>query len=319
MFIIYMYTLGGKAYIGQTSQTLYRRAGNLFIRYKSCPAFHSAVKKYGADAVKTEILYRCETLDEANRLEVLCITRYGTLAPNGYNLTTGGVNYTPSEETKRRISIAKKGHVQTPETRAKISKNNARYMLGKTPSQQTRAKIGAAHKGKTVSDVTRAKLSSAHKGKILSDEHRANIATAVQNQVHEGTHHFLGGEISRKSNRKRVAEGTHNWLGPEHNRKRLDAGTHNLLGKNNPVHQRIADGTHNFLNNPELHRKAQRRGAYAKRQKAKARRREHYRLYASLLFTKSLCEIYRTRKLTREGFFDKDVPDTSQADPQYLF
>jgi hypothetical protein len=43
----------------------------------------------------------------------------------------------------------------------------------------------------------------------------------------------------------RVANGTHNFLGPTSpNIRRLADGTHNLLGKNNPVHKLYASGSH---------------------------------------------------------------------------
>ena len=61
---------------------------------------------------------------------------------------------------------------------------------------------------------------------------------------------LTGEEISAlysAGNRKRIADGTHHFLGGENNRRRIANGTHNLLGDRNPVHQRIADGTHHFL------------------------------------------------------------------------
>jgi len=89
-------------------------------------------------------------------------------------------------------------------------------------------------------------------------------------RVENGTHPFLGGEISRKVNQKRLAAGTHNFQdrekARERNLKRVENGTHPFLGGEmqrennlkrvaNGTHQclggeiqrkRIADGTHNF-------------------------------------------------------------------------
>lgn len=48
-----------------------------------------------------------------------------------------------------------------------------------------------------------------------------------------GTHHWQNGNSPNyggRLNRQLVAEGRHNWLGPEANQKRIDAGTHNFLG-----------------------------------------------------------------------------------------
>ena len=53
--------------------------------------------------------------------------------------------------------------------------------------------------------------------------------------------------LATKSNLDRVAKGTHPWAGGELSRKRVADGTHNFLGANNPVHKKIADGTHHWF------------------------------------------------------------------------
>ena len=62
-------------------------------------------------------------------------------------------------------------------------------------------------------------------------------------RVAEGTHNFQGD--SNPSKRK-ITSGVHHWLGPECNAKRIENGTHNFLGDNNPSHTRVASGTHNW-------------------------------------------------------------------------
>ena len=67
-------------------------------------------------------------------------------------------------------------------------------------------------------------------------------------RIEDGTHNFLDGEIARKSNAKRIAEGTHNLQGannPTH--RRIQDGTYHMLGEDNPAVQRVNNGTHNFL------------------------------------------------------------------------
>ena len=177
-----------------------------------------------------------------------------------------------------------------------------------------------------------------------SDVTKGKLRKKALERVKAGTHNFQG---KNNPSHQRVADGTHNFQDPDiqkksyaarqkNNRQRLRDGTHNFQGKNNPSHQRVADGTHQMLGG-DIQRKAQNKlvengthnfqgtDKYARyanwvhRQKSKARRRELYRISAVLLFTKSLCEIYRTRQLTREGFFDKEIPDTSNAKQQTLF
>ena len=81
-------------------------------------------------------------------------------------------------------------------------------------------------------------------------------------RVADGTHHFLGGEITREINRKRVADGTHNFLDSEFqseiNRKRVADGTHHFLGgeiQSETSRKRVADGTHNFLGGEINHKR----------------------------------------------------------------
>ena len=181
MFIVYRHTLpNGKAYIGQTCRPLHHRTGRDFAGYKECVAFYSATQKYGAANVKTEILYTCEDVHEANRLETLCIARHNSLAPHGYNLTTGGSSGLLSDETKAKLSAAQTGKTHTDEVRAKISEavsGKKHPNWGKTLSTETRAKVSANNarywKGKKFSDKTRAKLSAARRGKTHSAESRA--------------------------------------------------------------------------------------------------------------------------------------------------
>lgn len=61
--------------------------------------------------------------------------------------------------------------------------------------------------------------------------------------VADGTHHLLSGEIQRAANAKRIANGTHNWQGPEHNNKKVEDGTHVFLGSSQNE-KMLADGTH---------------------------------------------------------------------------
>ena len=49
-------------------------------------------------------------------------------------------------------------------------------------------------------------------------------------RIGAGTHNFLGGDIPRKNQQRRVVEGTHQWLGDK-----------------NPVHERLRNGSHEWL------------------------------------------------------------------------
>lgn len=53
--------------------------------------------------------------------------------------------------------------------------------------------------------------------------------------------------LATQSNLMRVKNGTHPWVGGELSRKRVQDGTHNFLGPNNPVHKKIANKTHHWF------------------------------------------------------------------------
>jgi hypothetical protein len=65
-----------------------------------------------------------------------------------------------------------------------------------------------------------------HRAKVANGTHHCLGGHHAKKLVAEGKHNFVGGEIQRKSNRKRIAAGTHNLLGPTSNQQRLSQGTH---------------------------------------------------------------------------------------------
>jgi hypothetical protein len=151
--------------------------------------FEQKVIEYGKENFKKEILDDSfKTRQEAFDAQAKYIIEYNTLVPNGYNISPKGGHGCKgcwSEESKNKI----KGHPnwlksQTPESRAKISKNNAKPMLGKHHTEESNEKNRQAHLGKEswnkglkgaqvawnkglkgISEETRQKLRNAHKGK----------------------------------------------------------------------------------------------------------------------------------------------------------
>ena len=74
-----------------------------------------------------------------------------------------------SEETRKKMSEAKKGKKLSEETRKKMSeakKGEHNPFYGKTHNDKSRKKMTEAKKGHTVSEETRKKISEAKKGKI---------------------------------------------------------------------------------------------------------------------------------------------------------
>ena len=112
-YIVYKHTCpNGKVYIGITMQGIKRRWGNGH-NYSRQKLFNSAIKKYGWDNIKHEVLF--ENLDETNAKEIEkgLIQEYKSFdSKYGYNISLGGegtYGYKMSEEQRRKLSISHKG------------------------------------------------------------------------------------------------------------------------------------------------------------------------------------------------------------------
>ncbi|WPJ20668.1 endonuclease [Pseudomonas phage vB_PF_Y1-MI] len=82
--------VNGKRYIGITNNPAKRRKQHLSWKGQpSSPVLRSAVEKYGSENFSFEVLVE-GSKDYINELEVSAIAHYGTIAPNGYNLQSGG-------------------------------------------------------------------------------------------------------------------------------------------------------------------------------------------------------------------------------------
>ena len=91
-----------------------------------------------------------------------------------------------SDETKKKMSEARKGRTQSEETRKKISeakKGRTSNRKGVTLSAETRKKMSEAKKGKKLKPFTeehRRKLSETMKGRIFSEETRRKLSEAAK-------------------------------------------------------------------------------------------------------------------------------------------
>lgn len=124
-FCVYIHTntVNGKRYVGQTCRknpaSRWHKDGS---GYKSNDHFTNAIKKYGWDSFRHQIVLDGLTLEEANLAESLLIDIFDTMnQEHGYNKKYGGNNGFLSDEAKRRISISNTGRQITDEHRAKIS------------------------------------------------------------------------------------------------------------------------------------------------------------------------------------------------------
>ena len=87
--IIYKITnlTNGKVYVGQTKFSVEKRFKE---HSKADSLIGRAIRKYGIENFKTEILETCRTFIELNEREIFWIKKLNCKVPNGYNIADGG-------------------------------------------------------------------------------------------------------------------------------------------------------------------------------------------------------------------------------------
>ena len=171
----------GKMYVGVT-RTNPKHRWNNGQGYKGQSRFFNAIKKYGWENFKHEILLEGLTKEEAELAERLFIGYWNlTSQEYGYNIDGGGsLNKDVSETTRQKMSQSHKG-----------CKN---YMYGKCHSQDTKDKISRANKGrhsgvdnprygKHHTKEAKLKMSMANKGKVIPPDMREKISIALGKRV----------------------------------------------------------------------------------------------------------------------------------------
>jgi len=115
-----------KIYIGVTKQSLKKRWGKNGEGYKTQTYFYRAIKKYGWENFRHEILYTDLTKDEACEMEIKLIALYESdNKEKGYNCYPGGeigpAGRSLSKETREKMSKARKGKKFSDEHKQKIA------------------------------------------------------------------------------------------------------------------------------------------------------------------------------------------------------
>lgn len=190
----------GKQYVG-LSKNLTKRWQNHFCANGGAPALHAAIKKYGKDKFIFSHICDAFNVDAARDIERMLIIQHNTKAPNGYNLTDGGegvvgrsltddekekksrsmfllmASLTPEEKAKK---FGTKGRKHTVETLEKMRQSNIGKNLGKTASEETKAKMSAIHKSRPrqpLSDETKEKIRQSLLGRKMPESERPKHAS----------------------------------------------------------------------------------------------------------------------------------------------
>jgi hypothetical protein len=129
-YLVYKHTciISKKSYIGYTSKTMEERfSGHLCeMKYGSTYAFHNALRKYGKENFKSEILYVCYSKKDASYAEIELINAYDT-KNNGYNETYGGENPPVksgvSHYKSKKITIDNIDYVSLTDVRKRLNTN----------------------------------------------------------------------------------------------------------------------------------------------------------------------------------------------------
>ena len=170
-YFVYKHTSpSGKVYIGITSNSLQRRwkGGH---GYVTNPHFMRAIKKYGWEAFKHEVLAEGLTEQDAKRMESELIAQYDSTNPTkGYNVDPGG--NTRSAKTVEKVRLALTGRPLSAAHRARISE----AQRGRVLKEETRRAISESCKrNPKVMEHIRA-LNRSMAGQPKTEEHRRRIS-----------------------------------------------------------------------------------------------------------------------------------------------
>ena len=171
----------GKRYIGITSQPLEYR-WNEGRGYQYQPLIFRAIRKYGWCNIDHVILAKELSEEAAKELEKFYISKYKTSNKQfGYNLTLGGeghLGYSPTAETREKLSKSNRGKKRTENFRQQCSERAKNQVM----LQETKDKISESLKKRGNSFVTpeyREKLSSA----LLGNKNaKGTVQSAEANQ-----------------------------------------------------------------------------------------------------------------------------------------
>jgi group I intron endonuclease len=180
-------TINGKAYVGQTVNSIQERFRTHCATSSEgkCPALWAAIQNYGKDKFTIELLWSepgCtrEVLDDK---EIDMIAEHDTISPNGYNLMSGGHGARHNDESRKKISEAKKKlwEEKGDEIRAQIKERGV--------SDETRQRMSEACIRKYQEHPELKEYSKHRKGAVHTEETRAKMVEAWERRKQDPNFH----------------------------------------------------------------------------------------------------------------------------------
>jgi group I intron endonuclease len=180
---VYLYVItnfvNDKWYIGITNNPKKRWSSH---KKSNTPVISKAIKKYGCENFEFKII-TSGTRQEMFKLEEICIAKFNTQVPNGYNIAPGGEYNKPSTDGAKRISAWAKKRRHSPEIIEKIRTANTglkrtqefcerlrKANLGKKHTPETCEKLRKANLGKKHTPETRERIRKSNTGKRRTKE-----------------------------------------------------------------------------------------------------------------------------------------------------
>lgn len=190
MYEIYLieHIATGKKYVGCTSKG-YENRIKQHIRmafWRPATYLHRSIATHGVDAFSFSRIDTAESVSHMAERERYWIKELATLAPHGYNLTTGGESgFDFCGPIKAKLVRVNKGRVQSEETRKK--KSDA--MKGRKLSAEHRLAVSNARMGMKFSDSHKLSMSlcrigreSPTKGLVMGDAQKQLLRESALKQ-----------------------------------------------------------------------------------------------------------------------------------------
>jgi len=206
--------INGKQYVGMHASDdiendQYLGSGHAILR---------AIKKYGRENFKRDILCVSENKEIAHKNEKKLIKEHNTLNPNGYNLSpTGGlgVGGSHSKESLKKMSENRKGikawnegikHSEEAIDKMKAAKAKYKPWLGRKHTEEQKRKIGEANSKRIVTDETKQKLREINLGRKQSEETKKKIGESLKGRVFSEEHRRKIGEANKRRKYKKLSD-----------------------------------------------------------------------------------------------------------------